>query len=396
MYRPKTKNDFEFDELTSCMQKAIRRSEDQLAFNCARELLVNTPHYVWRRLITICMEDVYSTDFSILPYVRHCGESYFALSSVGFRAIDCLTAAVQSMCGFPKSRLSCDFQEALIDELENTGYVFSYDDISGEIQLPIGANNHPPSNSNSATFAEWISPIDLKLYGSPKVKTNAETQPKLFGSVVLNDIRTAHGKSINALYGLFIDAVLRQDKDNAFKAIFEISISQPYTAWLILLQQTFSHLNGSTSENRVKAMYIRNLREAYFHIRMRKEGTESVLALSCAVLCLCSAPPALPNLPLITEEWIDALDKANYRFTIPDWAHDRHTRKGRAKGRVDWTHFIKEGIKIIPETPLGDDEKYKLSVNEKSLDGSIKFAEIDKLTLNQIGDEIEILKQWSN
>lgn len=46
MYRPKTKNDYEFDELTSCMQKSIRRSEAQLAFNCARELLANTPHYV--------------------------------------------------------------------------------------------------------------------------------------------------------------------------------------------------------------------------------------------------------------------------------------------------------------------------------------------------------------
>lgn len=396
MYRPKTKNDFEFDELTSCMQKSIRRSEMQLAFNCARELLSNTPHYVWRRLITICMEDVYSTDFSILPYVKHCGESYFALSSVGFRSIDCLTAAIQSMCGFPKSRLSCDFQEALIDELETEQYTFSYDDLSGEIPLPIGSGNQPVANTNSATFAEWISPIDLKLYGSPKVKTPAETQPKLFGNVVLNDISTAHGKSVNALYGLFIEAVLKQDKDNAFKAIFEISISQPYTAWLILLQQTFSHLNGNTPENRVKSVYIRNLREAYFNIRMRKEGTESVLALSCAVLCLCSAPPAMPNLALTTEDWLDDLTAVNYRFAIPDWAHDRHTRKGRVKGRTDWTHFIKEGIKIIPETPLGDDEKYKFIVNEKSLDGSIKFAAIDKLTLNQIGDEIEILKQWSN
>lgn len=396
MYRPKTKNGYEFDELTSCMQKSIRRSEVQLAFNCGRELLANTPHYVWRRLVTIALEDVYSEDYTVLPYVKHCGEAYFALSAVGFRAIDCLTAAVSSMCGFPKSRLSCDFQEALIDELETEKYRFTPDDLAFDVPLPIDASAGSIPSGNVSTFTDWIAPIDYRLYAPKSGTKPIGEQQTMFGSWLFDDLKTAHGYSINNLYGLFCEAVCRQDKDAAFKAIFEISLAQPYAAWLILLQAGFYHFGAYSPEARNKALYLKSCREAYFSIRIRKEGTECVLALSSAVLALCSQPAQMPSLVLKTEEWLEELTATNYRFTIPDWAYDLHTRKGRSLGRRDWTHFIEEGIKIVPETPLGPDERYKDTVNSKSLDGSIKFAEVKQISLSQINQELEILKRWNN
>jgi len=397
MYRPKTKNEFEFDELTSCMQKSIRRSEVQLAFNCARELLANTPHYVWRRLVTIALEDVYSEDFTVLPYVKHCGEAYFALASVGFRAIDCLTAAVSSMCGFPRSRLSCDFQEALIDELETEGYRFTLHDLNADVNLPLdgGASGTIPSG-NVSTFTDWITPIDYRLYAPKSGAKPIGEQQVMFGSFVFDDLKTAHGHSLNHLYSLFLDALGRQDKDECFKAIFEISLLQPYAAWLILLQAAFAHFGATTPQARSKTLYLKSCREAYFSIRLRKEGTECVLALSSAVLSLCSQSASRPSLVLHTEEWLESLKESNYRFTIPDWAHDRHTRKGRSMGRKDWKHFIEEGIKVAPETNLGSDERYKETVNRKSLDGSIRFAEVKPLTVPQLNSEIEMLKRWSN
>jgi hypothetical protein len=221
------------------MQKSIRRSEVQLAFNCARELLANTPYYVWRRLITIALEDVYSDDYTVLPYLKHCGEAYFALSSVGFRSIDCLTAGINSMCGFPKSRLSCDFQEALIDELETEGYRFSLDDLKADINLPIHGASTGIHIGNAGTFTDWIAPIDYRLY-TTKASGKASEQQSMFGSTLFNDIQTAHNKSLNQLYSIFIDALGKQDKDTCFKSIFEISLAQPYTAWLILLQSAFT------------------------------------------------------------------------------------------------------------------------------------------------------------
>lgn len=396
MYRPKTKNDYEFDELTSCMQKSIRRSEVRLAFNCARELLSNTPYYVWRRLITISLEDVYSDDYTVLPYVKHCGEAYFALSSVGFRSLDCLTAAINSMCGFPKSRLSCDFQEALIDELETEGYRFSIDDLNSDIPLPIDGHANGIPLGNSGTFTEWIAPIDYRLYTNKAGAKTASEQQGMFGSTMFNDIKTAHGKSLNQLYGVFIDAIGKQDKDSAFKSIFEISLSQPYAAWLILLQAAFTHIGANGPDERNRSLFIKQCREAYFSIRTRKVGTECVLALSSAVLSICSKPAATPSMVLQTEELMEQLQEQNFRFKIPDWAYDRHTRKGRSLGRKDWKHFIDEGIKVIPETQLGEDEKYKDTVNRKSLDGSIKFAEVGMLSIYDLAKEIEMLKRWNN
>lgn len=396
MYRPKTKNDYEFDELTSCMQKAIRRSEVQLAFNCARELLANTPYYVWRRLITISLEDVYSDDYTVLPYIKHCGEAYFALSSVGFRSIDCLTAAINSMCGFPKSRLSCDFQEALIDELETEGYRFSLDDLKADIHLPIDGGSAGIHVGNASTFTDWIAPIDYRIYTTKAAAKGAPEQQSMFGSTLFNDIKTAHNKSLNQLYSIFIDALAKQDKDSAFKAIFEISLSQPYTAWLILLQASFTHVGSNGPAERNRSLYVKQCREAYFAIRTRKEGTECVLALSSAVLSLCSEPAARRSLVLQTEDFLEKLQETNFRFAIPDWAYDRHTRKGRNLGRKDWKHFIEEGIKVVPETELGEDAKYKDTVNQKSLDGSIKFAEVGQLSLYELGKEIEMLKRWNN
>jgi len=395
MYRPKTRNDYEFDELTSCMQKSIRRSEVQLAFNCARELLANTPYYVWRRLITIALEDVYSDDYTVLPYLKHCGEAYFALSSVGFRSIDCLTAGINSMCGFPKSRLSCDFQEALIDELETEGYRFSLDDLKADINLPIDGTSTGIHIGNAGTFTDWIAPIDYRLY-TAKASGKASEQQSMFGSTLFNDIKTAHNKSLNQLYSIFIDALGKQDKDTCFKSIFEISLAQPYTAWLILLQSAFTHVGANSPAARSRSLYVKQCREAYFSIRTRKEGTECVLALSSAVLSLCSEPAAIPSVVLQTEDFLEQLQETNFRFNIPDWAYDRHTRKGRNLGRKDWKHFIEEGIKVVPETQLGEDAKYKDTVNQKSLDGSIKFAEVGQLSLYELGKEIEMLKRWNN
>ena len=58
--------------------------------------------------------------------------------------------------------------------------------------------------------------------------------------------------------------------------------------------------------------------------------------------------------------------------------------------------MFKKIIKVAPETNLGSDERYKETVNRKSLDGSIRFAEVKPLTVPQLNSEIEMLKRWSN
>lgn len=46
---------------------------------------------------------------------------------------------------------------------------------------------------------------------------------------------------------------------------------------------------------------------------------------------------------------------------VPDWAHDRHTLKGRQMGR-GWRHFREEGAKLVP--PPTEPDQYESAAYE--------------------------------
>lgn len=58
-YQRKTKNGYDMYEMSSMIQKAIRRCDVQHAAYAANELLVDFRAYLWRRLLTISAEDCY-------------------------------------------------------------------------------------------------------------------------------------------------------------------------------------------------------------------------------------------------------------------------------------------------------------------------------------------------
>lgn len=55
----KTKNGYDFFEVSSTLQKSIRRGDTKVAGICALELLPFYHKYVWKRLLTISAEDCY-------------------------------------------------------------------------------------------------------------------------------------------------------------------------------------------------------------------------------------------------------------------------------------------------------------------------------------------------
>lgn len=59
-------------DITSWLQKAIRRGDEDAALYCARELdQYGVPGHVWRRLLVICSEDVAQTELLTKLRVRH-------------------------------------------------------------------------------------------------------------------------------------------------------------------------------------------------------------------------------------------------------------------------------------------------------------------------------------
>jgi len=61
-YQQRTIRGYDFFEVSSALQKAIRRNETGIAGYCALELFhSNFKEYIWKRLITISAEDCYSS-----------------------------------------------------------------------------------------------------------------------------------------------------------------------------------------------------------------------------------------------------------------------------------------------------------------------------------------------
>jgi len=97
----KTKKGYDLFEVVSALQKTIRRGEEADALYWAMEMHNSGFHaYMWKRLITISMEDVAAANPQIVPQVRACKENYYDMD----KSLLALTCAVHFMCRSPKSR----------------------------------------------------------------------------------------------------------------------------------------------------------------------------------------------------------------------------------------------------------------------------------------------------
>jgi replication-associated recombination protein RarA len=86
-----------------------------------------------------------------------------------------------------------------------------------------------------------------------------------------------------------------------------------------------------------------------------KNQPEKLFLIHAVLLLVRANKSRLVDWALIT-----AFDvNARTRLEIPDFAYDKHNKKGRAMGRgID--HFWKEGSKLSNHTPLPREEEYKI------------------------------------
>ena len=95
---------------------------------------------------------------------------------------------------------------------------------------------------------------------------------------------------------------------------------------------------------------------------MAKKGKEGPqrLCVAATVLYLCRAPKSRLTAHFSTYLYQRRI-QTEWRLEIPDYALDKHTRRGRQKGR-SWDHFKAEGAKLVNEAALYDPYKEKAQV----------------------------------
>jgi len=125
-FRLLTANGYPFGEVTSALQKTIRRGLEEEAMYWAVEMETRFHEYLWKRLQVISIEDIGIADPQVVLYVAEMRRLYAELKSEydkeperksrSFRMA--LSNAVLAMCRARKSRIGDEFQIAIYGRIE--------------------------------------------------------------------------------------------------------------------------------------------------------------------------------------------------------------------------------------------------------------------------------------
>jgi hypothetical protein len=336
------------DEVSSALQKAIRRCEQKEAIIRGIDL-VNSGKmrrtHVLKRLLIIASEDVGPANPSLILFVDDLLDvdnlnAEFNMENF-LNAIDMLAIS-------PKSRLF----DWTCCSLKHPNYFFSGKDNFGIlkhalIRLECSLNDRAFEEACRDLFTVHVFDMSNKFELS-FTKDQWEACHKMFDSPP--GFRTAYKKII------------------AFM-------------WLPIMSCAKATKNQEAYNLVCRLYYIAHGRKGSISFREKSEG---VLFAVHAVWAVCNTQKVketwyldfnlrLGKTHMLEEEDKEALKKGDLKIPIPDHALDKHTAAGKKKGR-SYEHFILEGSKIVPHFKEVRDEELKW------LSSSIaKFKREDKL-----------------
>jgi replication-associated recombination protein RarA len=118
-----TEHGYDFFEVTSAMQKGIRRGQEEEALYWAFELSYRTPDYVWKRLSIIASEDIGPADNHMAVLIHDLSDHYREEAKRSQRPTEriFLAHAIIALCRAQKSRIADDLMCVVTHQLESEG-----------------------------------------------------------------------------------------------------------------------------------------------------------------------------------------------------------------------------------------------------------------------------------
>src|SRR5579871_6229717 len=128
MYRPMTHGGYAFDEVSSALQKEIRRGHEKDALYWALELCPEFEAFLWRRLEVIVHEDIGIANPPLLLMIPQLAERFMLMRETRNDGAEILilTNAILLLCRSPKTRISDELQCVVVDSIAR-----------GEMKLPV-------------------------------------------------------------------------------------------------------------------------------------------------------------------------------------------------------------------------------------------------------------------
>lgn len=174
-------------------------------------------------------------------------------------------------------------------------------------------------------------------------------------------IKTRNGFSGDEIISMLQKSIRRGIEKDALMAAYEMYITSPQMEdkmWRRLLVICAEDIGFGDPMISILVESLNRMRKEFLY----NEGDRSIFFVH-AIRCMCKCKKERSNdyiKTLITQDF-----ENDCPLTVPEYALDMHTEKGREMGR-DIIHFYKEASRVIPELDLEDCKKFREEVLKRA------------------------------
>jgi hypothetical protein len=157
-------------------------------------------------------------------------------------------------------------------------------------------------------------------------------------------LQTANGYVLSECVSALQKCIRRGLFEEAFFWAAEIETRYPDYLWVRLTVIANEDIGLASPQT---IMLVETLRHQYFYLLEKSHGPSQRLVLCNVIVAMCTAEKTrlADDLQCVIYR---KRDFEEWRLDIPDFALDKHTKRGRGMGR-DVAHWRAEGCKLEPE-----------------------------------------------
>ena len=312
---PKTKNGYSMYDMSSMLQKAIRRCDVPYASYAARELYFGFRPMMWHRLLTISAEDCFGIVTREIAALNQADSIMNGKDSTEKSYLTFIARAITLLCAARKNR-DADYVAL--------NYLWGNPKLSEDELLAFAG--HPGTDESVATKNGYT--VDDMI-------------AMLHLSICQSDVPHASYAALE-LYPLF-----RKQMWNQMLAISDKDCHGVITEEIMALCSSDDKVNRKKSVDATNMLFIA---KAIILLSMARKNPNANY-ISCDSLWTDSAISKVEFLASIDSSLVEHLMRSDFRFQIPDYVFDVHTYRGKRNGKTKLDFFIDENKALKPHQP---------------------------------------------
>ena len=309
---PTTKNGYNMYDMSSMLQKAIRRNDVPYASYAARELYFGFRPMMWHRLLTVSAEDCFGIVTRNIAALNQADSILNGKDSVEKSCLTFIARAITLLCAARKSR-DADYVAC--------NYFWNNPKLSEDELLAF--TGHAETNVTAATKNGY---------------TADDMMTMLHSSICQSDIPHASYAALE-WYPQF-----RKQMWNRLLVASDEDCHGVMTEEVMALCFSDNKVNGKKAANHANLLFIA---KAIILLSMARKNPKANY-ISCDSLLTDSAMSKEEFLASIDSSLVEHLMRSDFRFQIPDYVFDVHTYRGKRNGKTQLDFFINENKALKP------------------------------------------------